>query len=844
MAPKLNNKNGLLSSFVLAPKTLSNTLYKQIREITRTKQLAKLALISASAAASTGVFAQSESNSLVLEELIVTAQKREQNLQEVPISVAAFDNEFLEQANIDDILELQFFTPGLQTLITGNIGATSIAIRGLGTTGGGVSLESAVGIYVDGVYRARQSSAISDLIDLERVEVLKGPQGTLFGRNTISGAIQYISVAPQPEFEGWVEVQAGNLDHKNIKGAINIPISDTLSTRFSGNWSERDGFVDNLLTGTETHNRDRHQLRAQALFTPTDDISFRLIADYSKLDEKCCAIGITYDGPTNQILSGLGLSVSADRFDNDEYIANFDSAAEIEEWGVSGELKWDINEDMTLTSITAIRSYELESLVDADAIATEIVYAGNDTDQESFSQELRVNGNFNEKIEYVAGVYYFEQSLDDTDILFSGIDATTFLFGGPFTLAQAVAGGLYDPLYPIGSNCTTDLPSVFTAACSQLLLPEDEGSSDISEQDHQSWAVFAQAEYFFSEQLVATLGLRYNEEEKELDARFVESGAFPGFLRSPFYTPVTPDQNGIKFEDEEVSGTAKLTYFWTPEIMTYISYGRGYKAGGTNTARLAVTPASAIAASVEYLLTGSTNGGETAVPAVFSPETSESWEIGMKGDFFDNRIRLNAAIFQTEFEDLQQNIQINQTTALGNAGKVTSEGVELELQAVVTEWLNLTSSVAYLNAKYDEFEGGACIRTGADAIPPTIQTCDATDNRVQGIPQWSWTGSARVNQPINNDWTGFGQLDIRWEDETFYGSENDPNKTVDPYTLVNLSFGAMTSDGDLTVTFWGKNIFDEDYPIVPLGGGAIRPGSVIATHSEPRTYGVSINRKF
>ncbi len=789
-----------------------------------------------------------------LDEIIVTAQKREQSLQDVPISVQAYNSEFLTNAGVDDLIELQFFSPGLVAVTAASNVTTSIGIRGLGTTGGSVALESAVGVYIDGVYRSRQTSAIGDLIDIERVEILKGPQGTLFGRNTTAGALQYITVAPEEEFGGWAEFQAGNLDFYNVKGAINIPlVEDKLATRFSGSWARRDGYVENITTGTDANERDRYQMRGQVLFTPTDDISLRIIGDYSKLDEVCCSNGNFVDGVQDATFVAGGLVVPAAQFNDDIYASNIDSVSDVEEWGISGELNWNIRDLFTFTSITAYRSFDSSSIVDADITGADIAAASDAIDQETFSQEVRFSGNIADRVEWVAGGFYFNQSLDNVRSVTSGAlgNAFNLPLAPTATLADIVFLGAFAPLIPAGSDCATTLIPVFVPACSQLAFPEGEGTLDIANQDHESWAIFGQSDISVTEDLIVTLGLRYNNEKKTLDTDFGETGFFPAFLLNPVLTPANADQQGIRFEDTELSGTAKLSYFFNEDLMAYFSYSRGYKAGGTNTGRLALAPGSATAAAVEYLLTGDVTSAtaQTLLPATFGPEIAKSLEFGMKSDIFDSRLRINAAIFRTVYDDLQQTGLTPTGFALTNAGRVTSQGLELDAQAIPLDWLSLSGSLAFVDARYDEFDIGPCIVSVDLALSPDIgepgfpNICDVAGNRVQGTPQWSAAGSARVAHPIFNDVLGYGQIDIRWTGDTLYGPENDPNKTIGDFSLVNMRVGASTLDGLVDVSVWGKNVFDVDYASVPLGN-VIRPQTVIAGHTEPRTYGVTVRSRF
>ncbi len=782
-----------------------------------------------------------------IDEIIVTAQKREQSVQEVPITIAAVTGDFIDDAGIDDLLELQQFTPGLGVVTAASNVTTTIAIRGLGTTGGSIAFESGVGIYIDGVYRSRQSSAISDLVDLERVEVLKGPQGTLFGRNTISGAIQYISKAPDDELGGWLELQAGNLDHLNFKGAINVPIIEgKLATRVSGSISKRDGYVDNVFLGTEANERDRYQGKIQALFTPTENISFRLIGDYAKLDEVCCANGIFVETgaafETAQLASGDILP--ATRFHNDEYSVNIDPSSVVEEWGVSGELNWDFGA-ANFTSITAYREFDTSTLVDADFSSVDIASSTASNNQWSFSQEIRFDGSVADRLDWLVGAYYYTQELEDVSSTLNGESAFLFQTGGfDVTLDQLVTlGGLTAFGIPAGvGSCAANLAPSLVPFCALPANPGGTGSLDFSRQEQSSWAIFGQGDVNITDNLIGTLGVRFNSESKELNADFGSTAPYPAFVRSAFITPIGDARDDVKYGDDSWSGTAKLSYFWTDDIMTFASYGLGYKAGGTNIDRLALDPTTALIASNQFLTTGTFDPEtvETIVPVTFREEESKSWEIGMKSNLFDNRLRLNLALFRTKFDNLQLN-QFDPTVntfVIKNAASVISRGFEVDFQATPTDWLDLFGAYAYIDAYYDEFPGGAC---GIQDLPQTTG-CDNTDRNAQGTPNNSVSASARVHREFFSNLVAYSQIDTTYTSERFYGTENDPRKTTGGFGLVNLRIGASVLEESVDVSFWGKNIFDEDYASVPLNSAL--PGSIVAGFTEPRTFGFTARGRF
>jgi outer membrane receptor protein involved in Fe transport len=778
-----------------------------------------------------------EEATYVFEEIIVTAQKREQNIQDVPIAVSAFDSAFLDDAGVDDVLELQFFVPGLTVYNNQTAAQTNFNIRGVGTAGNSLSLESSVGVYVDGVYRSRQSSAINDLIDVERVEALKGPQGTLFGKNTASGAVQFLTVAPDVnEMSGYIEANGGNEGYGNLNGAINVPLADgTAAFRLSGGVTQRDGYVENQTTGEDLNERDRYSLRGQLLFLPTDSVSVRIIADISEIDEKCCTASNIFDGPGDTIAGFLaaggslpptgqlpgasyllpiealgGSVVPASQFDDDIVRQNIDPYAELEESGVSVEVNWDID-DITLTSVTAVRSFESANFVDADFTSLDTLSAsGGWADQDTFTQEFRIAGTFGDSGNYVAGIYYFDQELDNRTILRVGSAANVLLAGGQ-TVGAFVGGA---------PGCAA---LGITAICDDPAFPEDGQSDNISTQEQTSWAVFAQADWDLFENLIATLGLRYLDEEKDMDVLFTETQFNPVWGAFTPLSPFVPDVSGAKFEDEEITGTAKLTYYWNDDVMTYVSYGRGYKSGGTNIDR--ISPA-------------------TGAPLLFDPEISDSYEVGIKGDFLDKRLRINAAAYMTDFDDFQANTFVGTGFVLQNAGEIQAKGMELEVFALVSDWLTLSTGAAYVDAEYESFVGGSCIRTPfgsePDAAEPSFPTvCDASGNTVGGTAELTVFGSAQIERRFDDGGLLYGRFDINWRDDMPTGTDNDPNKSEDALALANLRLGYRFSGDRYDVSLWAKNLFDEDYWV---GGfnSVIREGSLSAYHSEPLTWGVTL----
>jgi len=464
----------------------------------------------------------------MLEEVIVTAQKREQNLQDVPISVQAFTGEALAESGIKDVFDLQANAPGLQVNQSQNATTSNFSIRGIGTGGNNFGFESSVGLYVDGVYRARQSSMINQLVDIQSVDILRGPQGTLFGRNTLSGAIQFTTVKPDHDGSGFAEVSVGNYGLLNLSGAVSISaIEDVLAFRVTGFSSERDGYVKNLgLPGSDDINdRDRYGFRAQALWTPTEDLTVHAIADYAKLDEICCGSTVLFDnnrpdqrnivgsafvpnpaggddielpfstfgqlGTDSYLTSRGGTFIAENRRYDYKQAHSINPESQSEDQGLSIQVDYDIDDSYSLTSITAYREFESDDFIDADFTDLDALTDTNNAVQDQFSQELRLSFS-GERLNVVVGASYFEQTLESRSQLDFGTETDFFA-----ALFLNVDPGLLD---------------LFNA----IIFPPDGFAFDVNKQEHKSWAIFGQADYALTDTLTLTAGLRYSDEDKKL----------------------------------------------------------------------------------------------------------------------------------------------------------------------------------------------------------------------------------------------------------------------------------------------------------------------------------------
>ena len=812
---------------------------------------------------------------VLIEEIVVTAQKREQNIQDVPVAVTAYSGHYLQESGIKDIRELAAIAPALTSSQSQNATTASFSIRGIGTSAQNFGLESSVGLYIDGVYRARQSAIINNLVDIEAIEVLRGPQGTLFGKNTPSGAITMRTVRPGFAPNAFVEVTAGDFGLLNIAAATNLPLIDDVlalrATVFSG---RRDGYVSDLALGDDTINdRDRAGGRLQLYWTPNERFDARLIADYAEINETCCAAltrqgNVTAFGRTDgmgnpifgsdALLLQLGGTVlSGDRFDDYVMSLNRLPHSSNNDAGVSLELNYDFDK-VTLTSISAYREFDSFDRIDADFSNVDILTDTNAAQQNAFSQELRLGGEFGERVTYVAGAYYFTQDLDNVSTLDLGSATSPFLSADPL-LAQAISGiNLFSPPFPAVADP----------------FPANAFARDDMRQDHESWAVFAQADFELSDAFVLTTGLRYTDEQKELLGNFTNGpmGPPPDFTQivtvltlvqmglldpadpnnaptllsafGPTYTPawglytqpaLAPQADlDETLNDDQLTGTLKLSWFASDTTMFYASYGTGYKSGGTNTDRI-----------------------NPIFSQTFGPETSKAFEVGMKADFPVQNLRLNVALHNTQVEDLQANAFTGNGFNLQNAGNADTYGGEFELWWTPTESFRLQAYYVYSIADFEQFVNGTCWRatpfhtgtvdpgfdTSSGAFDPTASVCDRSGDRIPDNPEHSFFLAATRSFEIGNSTTAFVRGEYSYISDTMTDGNNDPLKLRPSFENLNIRFGLLFDSIDAELSIWGRNVTDEAF-YETVFDVPVQDGKLNAYPHEPRTWGVTFRKNF
>ncbi|MFN3748151.1 MAG: TonB-dependent receptor [Sphingorhabdus sp.] len=837
--------------------------------------------------------AQAEEESYENEPIVVTATLREADVQDIPIAVTAVQPETLERQGIADIKSLSSVTPSfnIQSSQTETQG-TSIKIRGVGTTGNNTGLESSVGVFIDGVYQSRPGVALGDLVDLERLEVLRGPQGTLFGRNTSAGALNITTKRPSlSKFEGFVNASYGNYDFMNIQAGVSAPIAqDVAAVRLSGTWRKRDGYLKSS-TGSESNDRDRYMLRGQLYIEPNSDVSIRILADYSKVDEKCCDAvilretelqpffafhGLTNDGVDQSGFSALqNLSTNSNRFLNSS-----------KQWGVSGELKWDFG-GATLTSITAYRDFSSES--SQDDYTSLLTYsvgrfgstapAGGNTKNgdniKTFTQEIRLQGTaFDDKFDWLVGGFYGKEDIQAQGYLILGTDFQRAVSAGNFANLAGV-----NPLFTLTALGNGGIPVNAAGA----------NAVNLFDQEATTFSIFTHNVISFTDQFSLTLGARYVDEKKvasfdqisasnaacQASVNGVLTGAVPSALRAglvglncfPFVAPVNltapaalggglasrflplPREWADTFKDDELTYTAQLTYKPNDDLMLYGSFSHGFKSGGFN---LDPTAANIInSAAVLASLGTATPVAPIYADPRFASEKVDAYEIGAKATF--GRINANIALFQMDMSDFQVLEFTGVQFTTFNVAGARSRGFEVEVFGRLHDYISVNASVTHAKARYDN----NCSAGVPAAVVASVSLLCGQD--LTNAPRWAGVAGMTYDGPLNSSgWGLLANFNVSYSGSRRTSTQHLerlssgaivplPFDRQEDYFKINARLGFTDPSERFTFEIWGTNLSNEITRGItantPLrGGGGTR--SRIAFVEEPRMYGITVRTKF
>ena len=577
--------------------------------------------------------ASAQSDALVLDEIVVTAQKRVESLNDVPVAVTALSGDGLERSQIRDVQELQQLAPSLVVNSTTGSATTILTIRGIGTAGNNTGLEQSVGVFIDGIYRGRIGSAMTDLIDIEQVEILRGPQSTLFGRNTAAGVVSINTKRPEYEFGGVTELAIGDFGLTQVRGSVTGPITDSVAFRLSGAFYERDGTIEDLVDGSEYNNRERLTGRAQLLWDIADATTLRVIADYTDVDDVCCVANQVFAGPLQPVVAAIGgpgsvqeLSGFSDAFTYrgvGSPAVGYDNS--FYDGGISAELEHEFD-GVTMTVLGSHRIFEQTPNIDADFQRADIIgerIQAQDIEEQTF--EIRFASNDSESFEWLVGGFYFGQTIEASDTLVLGVDGRAF----GDTVLQALSGGA---LNFAATEAIFGLPS-------GAIFANGTGTRNVFDYETTGFAVFGQGTWYLNDRWSLTFGLRYSDEEKDnsaintLNNEPLSNIALPPPLAGLGALQIFPgvDPYSVSFGDDNVTGTFNVGYELTDDISTYFRYATGFKSGGINVSRNAA---------------GQVPGNLTANPAnaIFDSETVDSIELGIKARLGGGRANIYAAL--------------------------------------------------------------------------------------------------------------------------------------------------------------------------------------------------------
>ncbi|MEN8723572.1 MAG: TonB-dependent receptor [Alphaproteobacteria bacterium] len=809
-----------------------------------------------------------------IEEIVVSAQKRDQDLQDVPIAVTAVGGEFLQKANIENLQDLQQVAPTV-VINTSTSGSEAIfSIRGIGTAGQNTGLEQSVGVYIDGIYRGRPGSALGDYVDISQIEILRGPQNTLFGKNTSAGVI---SVGTRkPGFEEYSELEV-KYDAENqgfvFRGLTSGPLDDDrFAISLAGSMRDTEGILTDVGTGQDLNDRDRYTLRAQIIGNLDENTELRFIADYTESEDRCCAAPAKFYGGTGIAIAqaggtlvgtnigalagnvlGGGPGIAVDPFDykvatqSDKYLDQFEDA------GVSLELNRDMEIDalgpVTVTAIGAYRVFENVSNIDADFTDVDILSDRNrnqDIDETSFELRLASDGDTN--LEWQVGAYYFNQNIDLFQDTIQGTGARAFgdaLFplatSNPliFTGAPGAFNGTVLNVQNLEDRIRND-PGVAGAPAGQFLLLNGNGATDTYDYNAESYAFFAHGTYYMDEGWSVTAGIRYSEEEKTSStvvtvndpfSQLDLSGATDRGVIAFGSLQVNPAVNSYtsKYEDDNISYSIAIGKEIDEDTSAYVRYATGYKSGGINLSREAggVTPGQPVA---------------NAALAVFDPEEVTAYEIGIKRTIDDGRARVNVSLYYQELEDFQSNTFNGLQFQIRNAATVISQGVEAEYFVALTEQLFAQGGIVYSDVEFEDFPGGSPTNAQTAA---NIQAQDLSGKRPSGVSDWNITGSfVYQSNPINDKgWFLEPRVDYQYRSDFHTGADLDPQTLQDDFFLVNAQLSLVNDERGMELSFWGRNITDEEIQNITFDT-PLQSGSFNSFVRPPASYGVSLRMMF
>lgn len=778
------------------------------------------AAVAVTSAATADAADQADENVSRGDVIIVTARRRQETAQEVPLAISVIRGDSIEATGNFNVVKLQQLAPTLQ-VYTSNPRNTSVNIRGLGVPFGLTSdgFEQGVGIYVDDVYNSRVAAATFDFLDVDQVEVLRGPQGTLYGKNTTAGAINITTNQPTFDFEGRAELSVGNLNYRQAKAAISGPLSDTIAARLAVAATSRRGTLYNVTSQRWINEQDNLGIRGQLLFKPSEDLSITLSGDYSKQDPEgygtaFVRVGRTQRALTRQyeaLVAAYNLANPAnpyavpsrniyDRLTDID--ANLSAGNKI--GGVSARVKWDVGPG-TFTSITAWRFWDWQPENDRDFTGLSIVSKSqNPSQQDQYSQEFRYNYE-GDKLDFVVGLFGFKQRIDTQGTEQQGPDASRWSLTNASQINRNILNGL-------------------TALNVQYLKST-------------SAALFGQLSWKVTDALTIQPGARINYDKK---SGYYQRRVFTGAgveISCPSTDADTAAQCGVytpqlsapTASDWNFSYDLNVNYKLARDILAYATYAKSFKTVGINQNGLPTDSA----------------GIPIAAAGTVKPESVNHYEIGLKTQFWDRRATFNLSAFRTDIKNYQVTVTNGQFGVLrgylANAGKVRSQGIEADFKVVTSDRFTAYANGAYTDAKYKKFVDAPC---PPELAGGSIPNCDISGHRLPGVSKWAFSYGAEANVPVTllaKEGQVYFGVDGNYR--SHWNSNPSPSIYTDikGYALTNFRLG-FRSDG-VDIFGWVRNAFDVNYiDLLQVAPGNV--GLIAGTAGDPRTWGGTVKFSF
>ena len=791
-------------------------------------------------------FAQDEN---LIEEVIVTATKTEKTLQEVPVAVSVVSGDTIEKANIIDILDLKAVVPSLDTRQRTTSTQSTFFIRGFGNGDYNQGIEPSVAVFIDGIYRSKMQSQISDLPLIERIEVLRGPQSTLFGKNATAGVINVVTKKPSFEKSGFISTTIGNYNSKLVKVYSTGPLNETVAYSFSLGSNQSDGYTDNI-TGNDVNNRDRSNLRAELLFDPSSDLSIRLTVDYDEYDETCCTVGSANYGVAAQIASAMGGAIIPDDPYTQKVFYDFDPDTSGDNSGVSAHVKYDLA-NKVFESISSIRTSYMENLQDVDFDGAPIVNPSPITqDLDQVTQEFRLYSDNDSNFNWLIGAYYFQEDMDYTESIYYGPAFRAYLGG-------FLPAGAFDGLEQ-GFN----LPN-------GTIFPAGVGNTETATQDNSSTSIFMQADLDVTDKLNILAGVSYMEDEKtvsynqintdffsQLDFVAISTGllmmqglpaaqaaalaanpetnallGFQPFQLLPQFVNFPNSVNDGKSKDNNTDYNLKFTYAVNDFASIYGGVSTGFKASAWNISRDSRPTANEIAG---LATAGTPVGPNTTVGTRYAnPEKAEVLELGAKIALPSGY--LNIAIFDQEIEDFQTNTFVGTGFVLANAGSQSADGYEFDLVISPTENIDLAVSGLFIDPIYDSYVGAA-----PGDLSGTVPS-NTPEDTISSTVTWNynfkgWDSFLRISHLYSSE----AKLLENPAHQALIEAKGNGYREQD---TLNLTAGFEKDN--ISIKIWGKNINDDKFLTSAFIGVAdLSETTFYGYPNSFKSYGMTINYSF